>query len=175
MKTSGRGTINSDDGDDFDKLARHVVAIDELKLDRECVRLPTDYLKFAHAAADAKRAVDELKLELDTVEAEVSNSVRLAPDHYGVEKVTESAINSAVAASPKVRKAQRALIEAKHASEVRQAVVWALEHKKRTLTLLVELHGMGYFASPKVSEKGKRAIEEMERRHDIRRKRHDDD
>jgi len=149
---------------DFDKAARMVVKIDELNLDKECIRLPGDYLRFANEAADAKRTVDELKLELETLEAETANIIRLAPDRYNIEKITETAINNAVASSSKVRKAQHALIEAKHKAELRQNAVWALEHKKRALTMLVELHGQSYFSTPRVTQEGKEAVERMMQR-----------
>jgi hypothetical protein len=55
-----------------------------------------------------------------------------------------------------------------------QAVVWALEHKKRSLTLLVELHGMGYFSAPKISPEGKAAVEDMTKRRVRRSSAHED-
>jgi len=49
-----------------------------------------------------------------------------------------------------------------------------LEHKKRSLTLLVELHGLGYFSDVKVSEKGREAVNEMLRKK-VHKKFRDDD
>lgn len=138
-----------------------VVLIDENALDKECIRLPSDYLKFAHRSADAKRDVDELKAKMDVVEAELAKEVRSNPVDFGVEKVTESAISATVLTLPRYQKALANLNNARHQAELAQAVVWALEHKKRTLTLLVELHGMGYFSEAKVSRQGKEAVEEM--------------
>lgn len=152
---------NKEDGKDD---ASSIVHINELELDKECVRLPSDYLKFAHKAEDAKFEVSEAKAALDVVEADLSKEIRGDPEKYGIENVTEKAITAAITSHSKYRAAQRELNNAQHRSGLAQAAVWAMEHKKRALSLLVDLHGMGYFASPRFSRKGKEAVEEMSKR-----------
>ncbi len=141
--------------------AQSVVSINESALDKECIKLPTDYLRFAHRLAEAKRDVDELKAALDLTEAECAKSIRSAPEKYGLEKDTEKAVAAAVLMHPKYQQALKDYQLVKHTADLAQAVVGALECKKRTLTLLVELHGMGYFANPKVSERGRDAVNNM--------------
>lgn len=150
-----------------------VVQIDEHNLDKECVRLPSDYLKYATLAADAKRDLDELKNSLAVLEAELSADIRAEPRKYGLEKITETAIASCVLVQPYYQKRVDRVNAAKHRTDIAQAVVGALEHKKRTLTLLVELHGMGYFSSPKISERGREAVNSITMRR-LRRRREDD-
>jgi len=151
------------------------VQIDELNLDKECIRLPSDYLKYAHLSSDAKRDVETLRAEMDVVEADLAREVRANPTDFGIEKETEKAIAAAVLSLPKYQKALRALNAAKHQADLAQAVVWALEHKKRSLTLLVELHGMGYFSSPKITERGRDAVNEMTKRKTRRPLAHEED
>jgi hypothetical protein len=141
--------------------AQSVVEIDKLNLDRECIRLPSDYLKYANLSADLKFRVDQLKAELDALEADLGKQIRSNPAEFGLEKVTESAIGAVVITQESYRGKLIKLQRARHQQDLAQAVVWALEHKKRSLTLLVELHGLGYFANPKLSERGKAAVEEM--------------
>ena len=141
-----------------------IVHIDELNLDRECIRLPSDYLRYSHMAIEARRKFDELKADLDVVEAELAMSIRDNPQHYKLEKVTEAAINATVLTRKRYQEAHHKLLEARHEQEMVQAVVSALEHKKRSLTLLVELHGMGYFSDPKISKRGRDAVEDMMQR-----------
>lgn len=152
-----------------------VVKIDEHALDKECIRLPSDYLKFAHLAADARREADELKADMDVCVAELTSDVRSSPEDYGIEKVTESAINKTVAALPTLRSARRRYEKARHRQELVQAVVAALDVKKRTLTLLVELHGRGYYATPRISKEGKAAVEQISKDRVYRRCRHHED
>lgn len=150
-----------------------VVLIDEHNLDKECVRLPSDYLKYAHLAAEKKKDVDEGKAKFDLVKAEIANEIRKDPAAFGIEKLTEAGLAAAVLQTDRYQKFQARLQAAQHESDLAQSVVWALEHKKRSLTLLVELHGMGYFSSPKISEKGRDAVEKMTKTA-VRRRRDDD-
>lgn len=142
--------------------AESVVLVDENNLDKECVRLPGDYLKFATLAADHKRKLDEVSNRCKLIAAEVSKEIRTSPEKFGLDgKVTEAGITSAINAHERTLKGQERLRDAQHQYDLAQAVVWALEHKKRTLTLLVELHGMGYFSEVKTSKVGKEVIQEM--------------
>ena len=150
-----------------------VVQIDENKLDKECIRLPSSYLQYAHKAAEAKRDVMELKAELEVVEADLGRRIRDTPGKYGLEKITEAAVAGVILLQPSYQEKLKELHSAQHAQEMAQAVVNALEHKKRSLTLLVELHGMGWFSAPKVSDKGKEAVREMMKKGVYRR--HNDD
>lgn len=140
------------------------VSIDPDNLDRECVRLPSLYLQYAQLAAEAKRDVNELSNLLEVTEAEVSAKIRAHPENYKIEKVTEAAIKAAIITHPEIRRAEQVLLKAKHKLDIHQAAVSALEHKKRSLTLLVELHGMSYYSNPKISERGRDAV------HDITKK-----
>lgn len=154
--------------------ARSVVQIDELNLDKECIRLPSDYLKYAHLSVNAKTKVDEIDNRLKVDQAELTKDIRANPTNYGIDKVTESAISAAVLSDVGYQRGMISLLKAQHEAKLAEAVVWALEHKKRSLTLLVELHGLGYFSSPKVSERGRGAVEQMTQRHVRRSEVHED-
>ena len=150
-----------------------IVSIDEHHLDKECIRLPSDYLKWSTQSAAKKWEVDRLKAKLEVVQAEIAAAIRRAPEAHGLEKITEASLSAAVLLQERYQKVQARLIDARHDQELTQAVVWALEAKKRSLTLLVELHGMGYFSSPKISEQGREAVERMTK--ERVRRRHNDD
>ena len=145
--------------------AEAITEIDRNHLDDECVKLPSDYLRFAFLSAEAKRDVAEAKATLEVVQAEVGKDIRMRPDRYGIEKVTEAALQGIVITTKRYKEAQAAYFRAQHDAEICQAVVWALEHKKRALTLLVDLHGMGYFSDvrPRTPE-GRDEAKEMVRR-----------
>jgi len=151
--------------------SKSVVQIDEHNLDKECVKLPSDYLKYSHLAVDAKRDLEDMKNKLEVIHAELAKDIRSNPENFGLDKVTETAVASTVLVQPRYQKFVARLQTLKHDADLAQAVVWALEHKKRTLTLLVELYGMGYFSSPKISKQGREALREKT----MRRLRHKDD
>lgn len=147
-----------------------IITIDEHALDKECVRLPGDYLKYALQAADARRNLDEMRAELEVKRASLSRKIRETPADYGIEKVTESAIESAITLNDYVKAIEARIIECKHEQEKLQAVVASLEMKKRSLTLMVDLLGMSYFSHPKISEGGQKAVERMRQEGSRRRK-----
>jgi len=143
--------------------AQSLVAIDRDHLDRECIQLPTTYMQFAFKAGEAKRDVDEAKATLEALAADLGLRVRTNPKKFGIDKTTVDIINAIVLNDADYKEAQAELIKAKHRHEMTQAVVWALEHKKRSLTLLVDLHGMGYFSDVKATEAGRDAVKRQRR------------
>jgi|SRR5581483_5799095 len=145
-------------------LSEECLNIDEHHLDRECLSLPSLIMQAASLAAEKKRDVEELKSELDVVEAELGRKVRDTPGKYGLEKVTETAVKEVVAGQLAHQEACRNIRNSVHQSNLATALLTALEAKKRSLTLLVDLHGMGYFASPRVSNKGRDVVRDKSQR-----------
>lgn len=148
-------------GESLAERGESIVTINPLELDKECVRLPSDYLSIALEAADLRKRLDEFKAEQEVLEADLAKDIRTNPANYGLEKVTEGAISACITSNSKVQAITERTARAKHRLDIAQAVISALEAKKRTLTLLVELHGMSYFAGPNLSEQGKKAMERM--------------
>ncbi len=153
--------MESEQVQELKKLARQVVVIDQLALDKECVRLPSDYLKYSNRSAELRQEMDTLKSEFERVEARLSRDIRANPGAYGLEKVTESAITAVISTKKEYRQAQAALGEARFQLDLIQGVLAALDHKKRSLTLLVNLHGMSYFASPRLDARGQEVVQNM--------------
>lgn len=150
--------------------AETLVGIDRDHLDRECINLPTHYIQYAFKASEAKRDVDEAKAEMDAIAADLGMRIRTTPKKYGVEKTTVDIVNALVINHAEFKEYQTAYFKAKHRQEMAQAVVWALEHKKRSLTLLVDLHGMGYFSDVKATEAGRDAVKQQRRKKSVVRK-----
>jgi hypothetical protein len=147
-----------------EEKAQSIVQIDENALDKECIRLPGDFLKYATRSADAKRNVDEAKAALDVTQAELGKKIRAMPEEFGLDKITEASLASTIILQQQFKGAQTVLFEARHEHDLIQAVVSAMDHKKRSLTLLVDLYGMSYFSSPKLSTEGREAVQEMTKR-----------
>lgn len=151
--------------------------IDVNRLDEEWVRQPELYRRYAEAAADAKRVHEEAKNDLEVIRADVEQMVRKNPESFGLAKTTEGAIKTAIDLNEKVREAEEAVIEARHAMDVMQAAVGALDHRKSALGDLVRLFLADYFSKPQVDEGSKEAVDDMEKRRTRRsqRRSRDDD
>lgn len=124
------------------------IKIDETALDLEWLGQADLYLEVSTSLVEARSAVDILTLKLDVALANTDTKVRKNPGDYGIEKVTETAVKSAVAGDPEVITLQEELIEAKKEVGLLGAATTAIEHRKRALENLVTLHGQQYFAGP---------------------------
>jgi hypothetical protein len=125
-----------------------ILDIDEYNLDLEWKRQPTLYLEMATELADAKGDHDAAKSDFEIVKAKLSMNIRSNPNSFGLDKVTESTVNNALVTQKNYAIAQSGVIKAKHKVDLLQAVVVALEHRKRALESLVSLHGQKYFSEP---------------------------
>lgn len=130
-----------------------LVEIDSYSLDKECVKIPSDYLKISFASSQAKKGLDEAKAEMEQISAALSKEIRDKPESFGLVKVTEAALSAAVVEQPEYQEAQAKFRDLQHKVRQLDAAVWAIDTKKRSLQMLVELHGMGYFSEVNVKSK----------------------
>lgn len=146
--------------------------INEHALDKEWVEQPELFYNYAKKLADARKNYEQKKAEKEVVIAELSRKIRINPEKYGMEKITEKGIENSVTLQPEYINVTHEVIEAKHKVDVYQAGVDALEHKKKALESLVYLHGQNYFSSPREkSLSSKDALEDMKIKN--KKKRHE--
>lgn len=123
--------------------------------------------------ADAKEANDRAKADLELTQAEATQEITENPALYGIAKTTADQIKSAVARHDDVLVAAKRLHRTKHEVDVYQAVMVALEHRKRTIEGLIELHGQQYYSVPSVSPKNREQMDDA-RKQMVRRRRNED-
>lgn len=136
--------------------------IDLDRLDEEWVNQPASFYEYAIQLADAKLKHANAKSKLDVVTAELDILIRSDPNYYNLDKVTEKALEKVVMIQPSYQKAVKAINESKHTMDVLQAMVDALDHKKKALENLVHLHSMNYFSSPRSNKDTHETVGEME-------------
>ena len=124
-----------------------ILDIDKTRLDEEWVNQPRQFAILAQKLADAKREIERCKAALELTEAELSRSIRKNPSKYDIGKITEGAIREVI--TIRTQSEIHDLIEARHTADELQAVVNAMDHRKRALQDLVYLFGMDYHAEPK--------------------------
>lgn len=124
--------------------------IDPLHLDREWLNQPSRYFKYAQKLADARRDLDNASAARDVVAADLDRRIRARPAKFGIEKETPTnpEVDAAVEMHAEYRSACTKCNEAQHAVNIYQSAVTALEHRKRALTMLVELRQSEYWAEP---------------------------
>lgn len=135
--------------------------IDPHRLDEEWVEQPRRYFLMAQGQADARMRWEEAKNRLEVVRAEIDRDIRRDPAAYGIAKLTESAIESTIPLQAKYERARHQVVEAKHEYDIWDAGLGALDHKKKGLENLVQLHLSSYYAKPREPEDNREAMEEM--------------
>lgn len=126
------------------------IQIDQMALDKECLRQPHLILQATIEVADVKKELDAIKAENDLQEASLLTSIRTNPEKFGLAKVTEASAKETLIQHKAYQSGVADFLEAKARYDTAMAYVTALEHKKRSLELLVQLHGTGYFGDPSV-------------------------
>jgi len=140
-----------------------VFGIDKNILDDEWLGQPKLYFNWAVQLEDARADFEEVKAEFDVTKAEVDLAIRTNPDDYDLPKVTDKAIAAAMIVQPEYKDAQQKMFAAKHRVGILQAAVTALDHRKKALEKLVDLHGQKYFASPRASEHSREAVDDIQK------------
>lgn len=140
------------------------VEIDENELDREWVDQPRRYFRAAKMAADARRDMDMEKNRLELVVAELDLEIRTSPTDFGIEKVTEAAVGTAIKRHSTYQDQVVSLNRARHRLEVVQGWVQALDHRKTALSKLVDLFLANYFSKPTAPEGHREEMEGMEKK-----------
>lgn len=140
------------------------LSIDSMRLDREWQNQPERYHEYAAALADAQKELDDVKVEMDVVRAEIFMDVIKRPTKYGLAKTTEAAVNAMITTQPAIRDMMKRIGECKHNVALYRAAVDALEHRKRALEKLVELHLADYYSAPRARKESREFIEEEKKR-----------
>jgi predicted XRE-type DNA-binding protein len=132
------------------RLPESLIEIDRNALDEEWAKQPKLMLKWAELLAEAKLKHAEAKAAVKVIQAKVAKYVRHNPKKYDVAKITESAVEAAVVMDDRVQGATSLLNHAAYQVDLLEAAVDSIRQKKASLEDMVYLHGMGYFAEPRL-------------------------
>jgi hypothetical protein len=156
-------------------------AIDPNQLDVECVQLAERAYHWARASVEADIGEDRAKFKLAMVESKLETECRMSPTSFGLTKLTDASVKSAVRIHPELVQAYDVWLEARKRSKLLMAAVRAMTDKKHMLQGLITLHGQQYFAGPSVPrdliadwrehlEKTEQQVNELQRQRTRRRK-----
>lgn len=143
--------------------------IDKYQLDRDWVRQPVLYGYYAEKTAEARQVYDDAKSRLVAVEAGLRLKIMENPGQYDVPKTTEKVVEAAIFCQPEYEEATKEVREAKYAADCFAGLLMALDHKKKALEKLVDLHGRDYFSQPTASSESRSKTDEIERKSTSRR------
>lgn len=124
------------------------IRIDPTALDVEWLRQADLMRKYATHAAATKMAMDDAKERLDVVKAQLDRDIRKDPSQFGLDKVTETAVQSTILLQEAYTQGNQAWSEARYENDIANAAVRAIDQKKTALENLVRLLTASYFAGP---------------------------
>lgn len=136
--------------------------LDSTRLDDAWRGQPKHVWKVTEKVAELRAEVEKAKARIESTKANVALEARQNPDDFGIDKLTEDAVKNAVAGNKRVTLAIDKLIQAKFELEKWEGVLIALDHRKRALENLVDLHGQGYFAEPSLKGDARKRVEDAE-------------
>ncbi len=138
--------------------------IDPDQLDVEWLRQPKLFYDYAILAAESRTTLEQAKAEFELVCAELDSEIRSDPEKFGVTKLTEGMVKNIIITQPEYQQAQKKVLKTRSEYENLQAILSALDHRKRALENLVDLHGQNYFATPMAKGTGREVVQEIETR-----------
>lgn len=122
------------------------VAIDRDNLEDELFRQSNLMWRYGKRVADLRVEMDRLKLAIDVKYASIANNIRAKPEKYGVEKVSNDAVHSAVIASQGYQEVYNEWLDARHEYDVVNAALTAIEGKRKSMDNLTRLLEMDYYS-----------------------------
>ena len=123
------------------------------KLEVDCQELPQQIYHWGVELAKASKRVKELKNSLKLNYADTASHIRRNPAAYGLDKITEGAIDQCVLRDSTYQHIQNQVIEAEYDEDVLEAFVkGGLADKKSELENMVKLHGQMYWSKPVTHE-----------------------
>lgn len=139
----------------FDDLETDI-EINRVKLEKEWVRQPQLYLKYAQASAFFQNVLADTEQKAKVLFATLKADCAEDPDTClgkGV-KATNDRCETYAIQHPDYIKAKQAIIDAKYNADMALAAVFAMQQRKDALENLVRLQGMELRSEPRVDDYG---------------------
>jgi hypothetical protein len=127
---------------------RPLLEIDPNELVDECIVQPKLFLHYAAQQRKAEDDMNDAKAKLKKVDAKLSMKIRKNPEKYGVERLTDKAVNEALIQRPLYIKTLEAYHEAMSIYNMIGVAISCLYQRKDMLEHLVKLHGQSYYSVP---------------------------
>jgi len=134
------------------KSIQEEIRIEPNELHLELIRQPQLFLKYAEDYVQACTFRDEIKNKIEYEEARLSAEIRANPERFGVERVTEGSIASAILIQESMIEIKRQYLEAKEAADRLGAFKETIQQRKVALENLVSLWIAKYWSDVKIPE-----------------------
>lgn len=121
--------------------------LDMHHLDEGWLDLPALILKWNTNSVEVEMNARVMKIELEQLRATLDARMRENPAEYGIQKITEATITSAIMIHPTVMEKTKDFNDTDKRSKILKTYCLAIEAKRKALEGLTQLYATGYFAS----------------------------
>ena len=124
--------------------------IDETKLDRQNNEQPRLVFRYGRKHAKAVEELDIADSNLKLVKAEIDEQIRQNPAAFGVEKVTEAAVQNAILRTKEYQTALADMITKKRDVNDMGAIMNGLDHRRTSIGHALTMQQSGYMSGRKL-------------------------
>jgi len=147
------------------------LSIDHLALDKEWLGHTNLYTEWGEKCVEAQAAFDVAKANQERTRCSLDNEIRLDPGEYGLVKATDKSVETTIGAQPEYLGAVKGVITARKQMNMTKMAMDALEHRKRALSMLVELWIRDYYSEATANRGGEtKTVDKEQVRMERRRK-----
>jgi hypothetical protein len=136
------------------------ITIDPDELAAELIDQALRYFRYSELYAQSVLDRDRAKESFSQVQAQLDSEIRNDPASYGIPKVTEAAIKSAILLDAKYSAANEEMQQASLVCNTLQGAVTAFDHRKRMLEKICDLKIAGLYSDPTVRKEVKTITED---------------
>lgn len=153
---------NTDQQFDYHTLDKH-------NLDSEWVKQIQVVDEKGRELATARRDLRVAETKSKVMVAELKRKVRHSPEIYGLEKVTEGALDECITTDPACQHMTKEINELEYKVNLLQVAMQTLENRKKAIPDMVTLFMADYFSSPRLHRQDQANINEIQTRSGLRR------
>lgn len=140
--------------------------IDLNRLEEQVAEHSFLYVHYCKELKNARGVLNQEKSKFDLVSAELSLRIGRKPERYDLPaKPTAPMVSNTLKTRPKYQEALKEYDKAQDLVSTLQIYVNAFDHRKRSLSEAVKLHGQAYFATPHVASSDiKEVVEQLQKK-----------
>lgn len=140
---------------------RDDLEIGKHNLDEEWENQPLLFAKWAEEEVEAQFQRDKKKEQLELERAKIDSAIRKNPMAFGIDKVTEAAIQNVILQTKSYQKISNDYLDAVKNSKILSVARESFDQRKKALEKLTDLFLSNYWAEPNITREGKEKMEKV--------------
>lgn len=137
---------------DLKQKVKDHLKVDPFNLVEDWEQQPHLFMFWSEKWVDAVLRKENAKQQLETLRANLDLDIRQNPEAYGILKITESVVDSAIKTHPEYQQLLREYNQLCSEVNFLSSVKEALNHKRKALESLTQLWVTGYYQHPNESK-----------------------